>query len=38
MPEGKDPDDYVKENGKNGLLGLLKKKKLFKLLSEFSIE
>ena len=28
MPDGKDPDDYVKENGKNGLLGLLKKKEI----------
>ena len=28
MPEGKDPDDYVKENGKNGLLSLLKKKEI----------
>ena len=28
MPEGKDPDDFVKENGKNGLLSLLKKKEI----------
>ncbi len=26
MPEGKDPDDFIKENGKNGLLNLLKDK------------
>ena len=26
MPEGKDPDDYIKQNGKNGLLNLLKEK------------
>ena len=26
MPEGKDPDEYVKENGKDGLLNLLKNK------------
>ena len=32
MPEGKDPDDFIKENGKDGLLNLLKKKKLFKHL------
>ena len=28
MPEGKDPDDYIKEYGKTGLLGLLKKKEI----------
>ena len=26
MPEGKDPDDFIKENGKNSLLTLLKNK------------
>ncbi len=26
MPEGKDPDDYIKENGKEGLLSLIRKK------------
>ena len=26
MPEGKDPDDFIKENGKDGLLNLLKEK------------
>ena len=26
MPEGKDPDDYIKQNGKDGLLNLLKDK------------
>ena len=26
MPDGKDPDDYIKQNGKNGLLNLLKEK------------
>ena len=26
MPEGKDPDDYIKQNGKDGLLNLLKEK------------
>ena len=29
MPEGKDPDDYIKKNGKDGiLLNLLKKKEI----------
>jgi DNA primase len=28
MPDGKDPDDYIKESGKNGLLNLLKKKEI----------
>ena len=28
MPEGKDPDDYIKEYGKTGLLDLLKKKEI----------
>ena len=28
MPEGKDPDDYIKENGKKGLLDLLKGKEI----------
>ena len=28
MPEGKDPDDYIKQNGKNGLLNLLKDKQI----------
>ena len=28
MPEGKDPDDYIKQNGKDGLLSLLKDKKI----------
>ena len=27
MPEGKDPDDFIKQKGKDGLLNLLKKKK-----------
>ena len=26
MPEGKDPDDYIKQNGKEGLLNLIKEK------------
>ncbi|MDA9619052.1 DNA primase [Candidatus Pelagibacter bacterium] len=26
MPDGKDPDDYIKQNGKDGLLNLLKEK------------
>ena len=26
MPDGKDPDDYIKENGKEGLINLLKNK------------
>ena len=26
MPDGKDPDDFIKENGKNSLLSLIKKK------------
>ena len=28
MPEGTDPDDYIKENGKNGLLKLLEDKEI----------
>ena len=28
MPEGKDPDDYIKKNGKDGLLNLLKDKQV----------
>ena len=28
MPDGTDPDDYIKNNGKDGLLNLLKEKKI----------
>jgi DNA primase len=28
MPDGKDPDDFIKQNGKNGLLNLLKDKQI----------
>jgi len=28
MPEGKDPDDFVKQNGKEGLMNLLKEKEI----------
>ena len=28
MPEGKDPDDYIKQNGKDGMLKLLQKKEI----------
>ena len=28
MPDGKDPDDYIKKNGKSGLLNLLKDKQI----------
>ena len=28
IPEGKDPDDYIKQNGKDGLMNLLKDKKI----------
>ena len=28
MPDGKDPDDYVKQNGKNKLINLLKEKEI----------
>ncbi len=28
MPEGKDPDDFIKQNGKDGLLKLLKRKEI----------
>ena len=28
MPDGSDPDDYIKENGKEGLLNLLKEKEI----------
>ena len=28
MPDGKDPDDFIKQNGKNGLINLLKEKEI----------
>ena len=28
MPDGKDPDDYIKQNGKEGLINLLKEKEV----------
>ena len=28
LPEGKDPDDYIKQNGKEGLLNVIKKKQI----------
>ena len=28
MPDGADPDDYIKHNGKEGLLNLLKEKEI----------
>ena len=28
MPDGKDPDDFIKQNGKEGLINLLKKKEI----------
>ncbi len=28
MPEGKDPDDYINQNGKDGLISLLKQKEI----------
>ena len=28
MPEGKDPDDFIQQNGKSGLINLLKKKEI----------
>jgi len=28
MPDGKDPDDFIKQNGKDGLLNLLKEKEI----------
>ncbi len=28
MPEGKDPDDFIKQNGKEGLLNLIKEKEI----------
>ena len=31
MPDGKDPDDYIKQNGKDGLLGLLKEKEIIQV-------
>ena len=30
MPDGKDPDDFIRQNGKNGLLELLKKKLVYR--------
>ena len=36
MPDGKDPDDYIKQNGKNGLLYKNNyKKSLFKTLKDY---
>ena len=32
IPDGKDPDDFIKQNGKDEFLKLLKKKKLYNLL------
>ena len=32
MPEGQDPDDYIKNNGKDGLLNLLKNKEIINRL------
>ena len=32
MPEGKDPDDLIKKEGKNVFIDVLKQKKLFKIL------
>ena len=31
MPDGKDPDDFIKQNGKDGLKNLLKKKEIIQL-------
>ena len=31
MPDGKDPDDFIKQNGKEGLKNLLKKKEIIQL-------
>ena len=31
MPDGKDPDDFIKQNGKEGLINLLKKKEIIQL-------
>ena len=28
MPDGKDPDDFIKQNGKNGIINLLKEKEI----------
>ena len=28
LPDGKDPDDFIKQNGKDGLLNLLKDKQI----------
>ena len=32
MPDGKDPDDFIKKFGKDGLLNLLKEKEIIHLL------
>ena len=32
MPEGKDPDDFIKQNGKDGMLKLLKKKRNYSII------
>jgi len=32
MPEGKDPDDFIQQNGKSGLINLLKKKRNYSII------
>ena len=32
MPDGTDPDDYIKQKGKEGLINLLKGKEIINLL------
>ena len=34
MPDGTDPDDYIKKNGKEGLLSLINEKQIISLLFE----
>ena len=34
MPDGTDPDDYIKQKGKNALLNLLKEKEIIQLYLE----
>ena len=37
MPDGFDPDDYIKQNGKDGLLNLLKEKEIIQSLYGITI-
>ena len=38
IPDGKDPDEFIRENGKELFIKLLEKKKLFKIFMELLFE